>query len=200
MNSEQAVWLFLTGLLSTVISGCWNHLSKRTLQRDDAETKEKLTKLQNQFDQAEQRAQAENERSLIVTRAHFETEFETMKQVFECLSRLGFCVAAMRPVDEPCPTQHEADNRLFELRNEYNLLRKLLEAKLPFYTEELYEPVKACLSAAWHETDDLDRMKDPYDVVGYKRAESNQAIFQENYKKAADIIRKRFNRLVVLPK
>jgi hypothetical protein len=72
MNSEQAVWLFLTGLLSTVISGCWNHLSKRTLQRDDAETKEKLTKLQNQFDQAEQRAQAENERSLIVTRAHFE--------------------------------------------------------------------------------------------------------------------------------
>jgi hypothetical protein len=132
MTSEQAVWLFVTGLLSTVVSVFWNHLSKRSLQRDDAETKEKLAKLQNQFDEAEQRAQAESERSLIVTRAHFETEFETMKQVFECLSRLAFCVAAMRPIDENCPTQHEADKRLFELRNEYNGLRKFLEAKLPF--------------------------------------------------------------------
>jgi hypothetical protein len=208
--NDHLLWLLLSGLVSAVVSAFWNHLSKRSLQREDADTKIGLANLENQFAQAERRAQAEYkrverldqaaiDRSIFVTRAHFETEFEAMKQVFDCLSRLAFCVAAMRPIDADCPIQHEADRRLSELRAEYNGLRKLVEAKLPFYTEELYGLVQACLSAAWRETDDLDRMKDPYDDVGRKRAEGNQSAFETNYKKAAAVIRERISRLAILP-
>jgi hypothetical protein len=66
----------------------------RSLQRSDKETKFALAKLENLFAQSERRAQAETDRSVFVTRAQFETEFEAMKEVFGLLSQVRFALYA----------------------------------------------------------------------------------------------------------
>jgi hypothetical protein len=84
--NDHLLWLLASGLLSAAVSALWNFLSQGSLQRDDAETKFALAKLENLFAQSERRAQAETDRSVLVTRAQFETEFEAMKEVFGSLS------------------------------------------------------------------------------------------------------------------
>jgi hypothetical protein len=216
--NDRLLWLFLSGLVSAAISALWNYLSKRSLQRDEAETKVALAKLQNQFAQAERRAQAEAEqlerreqaaidRSVFVTRAHFETEFEAMKQVFSHLSQLQIGLNGLRPilaVESPNESQEEKIARLFErLRNvfaSYNNLLVESEARSPFYPAELYAAVEECERAASLEINAIRTSgENMFEPDWYEQGERNRGRFLKSYHKAAGIIRDRISRLAILP-
>jgi hypothetical protein len=139
----------LTGILSggaagAIISAIWNHFSKLSLQRNEASFTAKLTTLEHDFQRSQSQAQAEIDRSVFVTRAHFETEFEAMKDIFSCLSEVRLAMNAIRPMFAVEPAAETEDERLKRLSERFKILMiatdKLLntsESKAPFYSEEL---------------------------------------------------------------
>ena len=192
----------LTGLLSggaggAVVSAIWNHVSKLLLQRREAEITAKLATLEHEFQSSQKQRQAQIDRSLFVTRAHFETEFESMKDVFACLSEVRLAINAVRPMASLEPAGESEEEKLKRLSDRLKALMtthdKLLvtsEAKAPFYTEDLYESVETCLRAA---------VKEALRMDGYVEASQNNETFSEGYIKSVRIIRNRISRLAILP-
>ncbi len=206
MNSNL-VWLLLSGLVSAAISALWNHLSKRSLQRDEAETKVALAKLEDKFERSQRLGQAAIDRSVFVTRAHFETEFEAMKQVFTHLSQLQIGLNGLRPilaVESPDESETQKVARLFarleQVFSSYNSLLAESEAKAPFYPAELYSAVEECERAASMEINSVRTSgEDMFGPTWYEEGERNLGRFSKGYRKAADTIRERISRLAILP-
>ena len=202
----------LTGILSggvagAVISAIWNHLSKLSLQRNEANFTAKLATLEHAFQRSQSQAQAEIDRSVFVTRAHFETEFEAMKDIFSCLSEVRLAINGIRPMFSLEPAGESEDEKFKRFSERLKTLMmatdKLLatsEAKAPFYTEELYDSTSDCWRAAVTEINCIRGAgKDALSMDGYVQAEKNRSKFSEGYSNSVRIIRKRISRLVILP-
>ena len=202
----------LTGILSggvtgALISATWNHFSSAWLQNREAELKAKLAALEDDFQRSQKRVQAEIDRSVFVTRAHFETEFESMKAVFSCLSAARLAINGLRPMISVEP-ENESDQeklkrlfgRLETLSLAYNNLVAESEARAPFYTVELYEAVDQCLRAAGIEITSIRTAgNDTFTSGWFQEGERNRNWFSEGYHKAVDSIRDRISKLAVLP-
>jgi hypothetical protein len=59
--------------------------------------------------------QARIDRSVFVTKAHFDTEFEAMKQVFDHLSLVNLAMNSLRPMMTVEPTDERFDDRMARL-------------------------------------------------------------------------------------
>ena len=202
----------LTGILSggatgAVISAIWNHFSKLSLQRKEASFTAKLATLEHDFQRSQRQAQAEIDRSVFVTRAHFETEFEAMKDIFSSLSEVRFAFNGVRPMVSFGPADESEDEKLARLFERLKTLMiahdKLLatsEAKAPFYTEELYDSLSECLLAVAMEISSI-RVdgKDALKMNGYLEAQKNSEKFSKSYFKSVKIIRNRISKLAILP-
>jgi hypothetical protein len=202
----------LTGILSggvagAAISAIWNHFSKLSLQRNEASFTTKLATLEHDFQRSQSQAQAEIDRSVFVTRAHFETEFEAMKDIFSCLSEVQLAINGARPMFSLEPAGESDEDRLKRLVERLRILAdandKLVttsEAKAPFYTEELYESISNCWRAAAMEINSVRRDgRDALSPSGYLEAEKNRSKFSEGYSNSVRIIRKRISKLAILP-
>jgi hypothetical protein len=205
--NDHLLWLLASGLLSVAVSALWNHLSKRSLQRDDAETKFALAKLENLFAQSERRAQAETDRSVFVTRAQFETEFEAMKEVFGLLSQVRFALYGLWPTSTFDPKNEPEESkkaRLFRrlqgLMEAHDAVRTAIEAKRPFFPEELYDTITECLDTAQSEANDIRRTDDEARYnTWFRELTPIRAKFSKAYSRAANIIRQRISTLAILP-
>jgi hypothetical protein len=147
--------IFSGGITGAVISALWNYFSKLSLQRNQASSAEKLAKVEHSLESLQRKAQAEIDRSVFVTRAHFETEFEAMKDIFSSLSEVRLAMNAIRPMLAIEPADETQDEKLKRLSERFKTLMiatdKLLntsESKAPFYSEELYGSVNVCWRAA----------------------------------------------------
>jgi hypothetical protein len=202
----------LTGILSggvagAVISAIWNHFSKLSLQRNEASFTAKLATLEHDFQRSQRQAQAEIDRSVFVTRAHFETEFEAMKDIFSSLSEVRLAMNAIRPMMAIEPANETQDERLKRLSERFQILMiatdKLLntsESKAPFYSEELYESISDCWRAAAMEINSIKQAgPDSLKTDGYLQSKKNNDNFSEGYFKSVRIIRKRISKLAILP-
>jgi hypothetical protein len=144
------------GIAGAVVSAVWNFVSGLLLQRDQAASTKELTELKDDLDRAQKRVQAELDRSVFVTRVHFETEFEAMKNVFAFLSQVRLAMISLRPMVrvEPAteteqPRLQRQCERLDDLSVAYNKLLTESEARTPFYVVELYQAIEGCLRAAF---------------------------------------------------
>ena len=114
----------------------------------------KLQQEQNQI-------QARIDNSVYVTHAHFETEFNAMKELFGLLSttklllpipRATMRISSRNETDKERREQLSLDHG--KLADGYSMpLQKQFEALSPFYTPELYKSVKSmqqhCLARTW---------------------------------------------------
>ncbi len=202
----------LTGILSggvagAVISAIWNHFSKLSLQRNEASFTAKLTTLEHEFQRSQRQAQAEIDRSVFVTRAHFETEFEAMKDIFSSLSEVRLAMNAIRPMFAIEAADETQDERLKRLSERFKILMiatdKLLntsESKAPFYSEELYESINDCWKTAAMEINSIKQAgPDSLKTDGYLQSAKNNDKFSEGYFKSVRIIRNRISKLAILP-
>jgi hypothetical protein len=168
--------------------------------------KAKLATLENDFQRSQRQVQAEIDRSVFVTRAHFETEFEAMKQVFSCLSEVRLAINGLRPmlsVEPANESDEEKLKRLFirleKLSIAYNKLIAESEARAPFYTAELYNALDECLSAASMEINSIRTAgNDTFTFDWFKQGDQNRDKFSQGYHKAVENIRDRISKLAVL--
>jgi hypothetical protein len=199
--------VFSGGVTGAVISVLWNYFSKLSLQRNQASLAEKLAQVEHSLESLQKRDQAEIDRSVFVTRAHFETEFEAMKEIFSCLSELRLALNGVRPTYSKEPA-HEAQDemlkrlkeRLKVLENANNKLLNTAEAKEPFYPEELYKSVDVCRCAAGMEIISIvESGPDSIKHTEYLRSKENKDKFSEGYSDSIRIIRNRITKLAILP-
>ena len=174
-----------SGVVGAIVSALWNHFSARSLQSSDAALKAELAALQNQFEHSQQLGQAAIDRSVFVTRAHFETEFEAMKQVFGALSEVHLAMNGLRPMMSVEPTDEPFEDkmsrlleRLQKVQSAYNKLLLESEARLPFYTVELYAAVEGCMRVASLEINSIRTGgHNSFSVDWYSHGEQNRGKF-----------------------
>jgi hypothetical protein len=200
------------------VSAIWGHVSKLLLQKREEKSKERLSaleaelkanlaKIESDLRSSQNLLQAKIDRSVFVTRAHFETEFEAMKQVFAYLSQLQIGLNGLRPmvtVETPGEGERQRVTRLFErlekVFSAYNDLLAESEAKAPFYPAELYDAIEECERAAWMEINSVRTSgANMFGPTWYEEGERNRGRFSKAYRRAGDIIRDRISRLAILP-
>jgi hypothetical protein len=151
------------------------------------------------------------ERSVLVTRVQFETEFNAMKQVFQKLSQVRLRMASLRPVSdvsEAAETQEQWKAKRFQRLQEdfekflvaYNDLVAVVEDLSPFYPIGIYGQLKACLGAASAEEMDIRLTgSDAVKYEGFKQGRINMKDFNTAFDKVSELIRDRISHLMVIP-
>ncbi|HET6840879.1 MAG TPA: hypothetical protein VFK06_04220 [Candidatus Angelobacter sp.] len=158
------------------------------------------------LDRHKSRVRALTENAVYVTKTHFDTEFNAMKDVFKCLSDTKLSINAVRPkVDFGAGDTDEVKRkRLAELWAElvasHNKLLIALDCLSAFYPAELYDAAKKCQKAAWLEITQVEHPSFPaftrdWQLEGHRNIDA----YVESYQEARNIIRKRLSHLAVLP-
>ena len=207
MTFQLLLSILSSGITGSLVSALWNHFSKRKLQEDEAATKVALENLKDRFERSQRLEQAAIDRSVFVTRAHFETEFEAMKKVFERLALLSMEMAGLRTIDPVALAienlEDETNNfheRLSTVGTLYDALLAETEARLPFYSAEVYRALQDCLFVVQLEIDANRLSANALFSQGwYSDGESNLNKFIESYNTVATVIRERMSRLSILP-
>jgi hypothetical protein len=158
------------------------------------------------LDRHKSRIRALTENAVYVTRAHFDTEFNAMKDVFKCLSEAKIAINAVRPEMDfgAGDTEEVRRKRLSELWTQlvdsHNKLLSSLDSMSAFYPLELYDAAKNCQKAAWLEITQVEHASYPAFSRSWQlEGQINIHAYRDSYEKARNIIRERLSHLAVLP-
>ena len=181
----------------------------KALAKQKAKYEGDLEGLRAHYAQELQRAKAELDSLVFVTRAQFETEFAAYKQMFEALGPVRLAMGGTRPM---LSVVREGETREDKLRALAGRLKDLIDAQnkavsivenlLPFFPAEIYRCIiDKCLRVSRHEILDLQTSGDAtlsldWHEEGNRRMEE----FLAGYTEAADMIRVRISMLAVLPR
>lgn len=214
---------WLTAVVSAVIStpvvaGLLAWLGKKWLADNLAKHNRDLEKLRaqyareleadkNRFEKSHEFLRAELEKTVFVSRVHFETEFEALKHVFQELANVRLRISGLRPffdIHAANETNEDKMKRLEEALNDtrdaYNQLIETSENLSPFYPSEIYDQINECQRAAMSEINDirLTTSVEGFTPIWYHRAEKNLTEFLKAYRAVSDLIRDRISKLAVV--
>jgi hypothetical protein len=158
------------------------------------------------LDRHKSRIRALTENAVYVTKTHFDTEFNAMKDVFRCLSDTKLAINAVRPeMDFGAGDLEEVRRkRLAELWSElvasHNKLLTTLDSMSAFYPVELYDAAKKCQTRAWAEITQVEHASHPVFSRSWQlEGQINIHAYRDSYEEARNIIRERLSHLAVLP-
>lgn len=214
----------LGGALSTtvILAALGRWLGKvwlgRILEQEKAKHSRHLEELRTRYaqqleffrdalDRSKNLLQAEIDRSVFVTRVHFETEFEAYKRLFEALSEVKLTMAVMRPmlsVEPANEAEQDRRRRLFErltaLKEAYSKAVTVVENQSPFYPAEIYSKIGECLRLANLEIVDVSTGgNETFGLAWYKQGSERWESFLGVYNVVSDMIRSRIASLAILP-
>ena len=168
------------------------------------------TKLQTQADKTQQMLNAGIQKSILVSRTHFETEFNAYREIYAALTEVRYAVEQTRPVWNP-PSSESAEDRNkrrhVELQKAYenlatvhNKLVLLRDNLAPFYAADIYPALEACVNTSKMElfqllTGGQQTFSESWSIEGYRRQEE----FKIAYRKVGELIRERTTSLGILP-
>jgi anion-transporting ArsA/GET3 family ATPase len=189
------------------VYGLSRWLGNLWLEKQKSRYTKELEEFKDKLQQQQRHLQAEIDRSVFVTRAHFETEFAAMKNVFKVLAETRMHINGVRSSFETSPQNESVEDRtkrlfsrLQPLIESYNALAGLSEAMRPFYPKELVLAVEECLKAAHMEIVTVQTgLFDTFSQEWYEEGERNRTRFATAYVQASELIRDRISRLAVLP-
>jgi hypothetical protein len=200
------------------VAGLLGWLGKRRLARELADHNERLEGLRARYateleiyrsslETSKQLLQAEIDRTVLVSRVHFETEFDALKQVFAKLSEIRLQIPALRPHFGVVPADDTKDAKLERLADAlskikiaYNELLSISENLSPFYPPEIYAQVDECREATWIEMTDIETTNpnERFSSVWYAEGERNQRRFRTAYTQVSSLIRVRISKLAIM--
>jgi hypothetical protein len=162
-----------------------------------------------ELEQSKQLLQAEIDKTFLVTKVHFETEFQALREVFAILAEIRLQLPnlrphmSIRPIDETREQRTEDLHKQFDvLNNLYNKLVSASENLSPFYPQEIYTLVGDCEHALSAELIDVKLTKDEdlfRSVSGwFDKGEKNLKLFLMAYTKVSTLIRERVSRLAIV--
>jgi len=197
----------LTGALggTAIVLGLSRWLGNVWLEKQKAQYNKELEEFKNGLLEQQKRIQAKIDSSVFVTRAHFETEFAAMRELFSYLADVRLTMNTLRPTYGFSTGTKEEQLKLLSERYQifseaYNKLLKHQESLSPFYSTELYRASEKCVQAANLELVQVFTGNPlAFSQDWYKEGRENQKAFMQGYTETSVIIRDRLSKLAVLP-
>ena len=179
----------------------------RLLEKERAKFAREIEQLKAGFAQELERYRAQLDRSIFVTRAHFETEFEAYKTVFAKLAEMRLLFGELRPAVNIVPANDTAQAKLERLTNAvrkaqdgYNELITASENLSPFYPPEIHGQIRECQRITALEINDiLTSSQDQFTFQWFGRGRQNLDQFMAAYSNASTMIRDRISKLALVP-
>jgi len=181
---------------TATVFGLSKFLGDLWLEKQKSRYSKELEEFRNNVHKEQARLQAEIDRSIFVTRSQFETEFQAMKEVSQCLAEIKIVYMLLNPIDlsvrttEPGRAQYVA--RLAAANDEF--LAKLQEWAV-FLEPELYDEFERCHIGA---DEELKRVR--ANRASDDDKARNAEYFWRAYRNACQRVRDRIKHLAILPR
>ncbi len=207
-----------TSILISLIGWLGRLWAKRILQNESAGHNRDLEAMKADFTMAletyksgletsKQYLQAKIDKTVLVTRVHFETEFAALKEVFERLAEVRLQFAGLRPMMSVVPREDTKDakrerlaRRVEPFRDAYDRLLSSHENLKPFYPEDVYLQIEKCRTVADREITELRISGDElFTSEWFAEGKKNLNEFLAAYNIVTDLIRERISKLAVIP-
>src|ERR1700678_903444 len=156
---------------------------------------------------SKQLLQAEIDKTFLVTRVHFETEFLALKEVFAVLAEIRLQMPNLRPQMRIERSDETREEKLAKFQKTHGILNDLYdkltsesERQKPFYSQAIYLQVEECRRILLSELNDvvLATEDEKFRHKWYRIGVENYRRFLEAYDKLAELIRARISKLTIL--
>lgn len=198
-----ALWRFLRTV--------WTDRLRLQLQHENDQKIERLrAELQVQTDKTQKLLDAGVQKAVLVTRTHFETEFNAYKEIYAALTEVRHAIHATRPVWLFPPANETEEDRDERLLTELNITSKnlvtahnklviLTNNLAPFYSPEVHFALEKCVNTLKLELLQVKTgSKKFFSEAWYEDGERRQNEFIEAYRKVGDLIRERLASLGIV--
>jgi hypothetical protein len=162
--------------LSSWLGNVW---ASRILEKDRAKYATEIERLKADLDRATRQFQGEIEKTLFVTKTHFETEFQILREIWQEVSVVRASMAQLRPKTGIVDVRQTKEERLAECFQVYvlDVLRLIhtVDHNSPFYPKEIYETLDQLIHVAIRERDDIavSGDEDTLSLAGRNRGKEN---------------------------
>jgi hypothetical protein len=205
--------LLSAGVVAVVLGIFGNRWLKRVAAKYDhdlenlkARYASELEAYKTELERSKQLLQAEIDKTFLVTKVHFETEFNALKAVFSLLAEIRLQLPSLRPVFRIARADETKEERLAELvravralETVYNQLVMTSENLSPFYPNDVYLQVSECERVVRMELSSIS-LAGPNALAGNEMLESRKNVeeFLVAYAKVSNLIRERIARLAIV--
>jgi hypothetical protein len=166
------------------------------LEHTKAKWNRELEAFKDKLNAEQRRYQAQLDRSIFVSRAHFDTEFQAIKEVHQCLSEVKIPFRNLNPLNSATvPFGQESADLVMRLQGANNRFLAKLEEWGVFLEPTQYDELKRCYDAAEHFAEIFPR-RGPEMERDYSTTSQH---FWDSYRAACQSARDRIAKLAVLP-
>ena len=221
MSNAPVDWLaiFVNAAISTpAVAGLLGWLGKRRLDQEAAKQNEALATLRagyerqleaykNQLDTSKRLLQAEIDKTILVTKVHFETEFSALKEVFAKLAEVKLQFSGLAPslsvvrADETRDYKEKVlGKNLGEFQHAFDDLLEAVERLSAFYPPQIYGALGECLKHASLEVTEIQLSGDRlFRHDWYKERSESLKNFLASFNAVSEMIRERISKLTIVP-
>lgn len=188
----------IVAALSSWLGKVW---ANRLMERERAQYAADLERLKSSLESSNRQLQAELEKTVFVTRVHFETEFKALADIWRLLARVRAAMSQLRPRGDVLHEGETRESRLNERFSEYAAAVESFVAaadgQSPFYPQEIFNHLDALIVIAKREGTDVQTSHDTFKGEWFARGERNFAEFKAGVDAVSDMIRERISKLSV---
>jgi hypothetical protein len=179
----------------------------RELEKLKAKYLTQLEGYKNELERSKQLLQAEIDKTFLVTKVHFEAEFQALKDVFALLAEIRLHLPNLRPRTRIAPSDEtrqartrELDKAALALQELYNKLAAVSENTSPFYPPEINAQISACEQVIRIELAEiaLTQPQEAFTFAWFNRGEAHLKEFMESYARASALIRERIAKMAIV--
>jgi len=184
-----------------VVKGLSGHLADRWLAQYKSDLDKEFESYRDALEQKRKRIEAELGHRSYVTKTHFDTEFNAVKDIFAALGRLRLSFNGLRPFFDWTP-QDEVERlklistRLNHFKERFNVLVDVAASVYPFVPESIYSQFELCMNSAMMEIRQIERSgTEALSPQGYTEGAKQHEKFTSAYFAAAKLVREHFTEL-----
>lgn len=188
--------------LSSWLGKVW---ASRILEEDRAKFANELERLKTDLDRTTRLLQGEIEKTLFVTKTHFETEFQILRDIWQKVSAVRARMSVLRPVMSIVDLRISSEQALDEDFPPFLIaVKDLVDAvdhNSPFYPPEIFTRLDQLIRIAQRERDDigLSDRKESLSFAGRGRWKANFDEFCSVSDAISGQIRERLEKLSIRP-
>jgi hypothetical protein len=178
------------------VSVLFRYFGDFLLERTKARWNRELETFKDKLNTEQRRYQAQLDRSIFISRAHFDTEFQAIKEVHQCLSEVKIPFRKLFPINAATiVTGAEPAEWIMRLEDANNRFLTKLEEWGVFLEPAQYDEFKRCHDAAEHFME-IYPLRGPEMERDYVVTRNH---FWDSYREACQKARDRIGKLAVLP-
>jgi hypothetical protein len=207
------IWNFVAGVIggtvgsSAIVLLIATTLKERWIERVRAGYAKELEGVKDLLLREQKALQARVDRSVFVSKAQFDAEFNAMRDIFRYATETSLAIDHLRPNTEISPANQNAEERTRALMERvascivaFNRFSLELSVLSPFYPESLFIELSQCREHAAIEIAEIQTGGDStFSLAWYREGKENRKKFSAHYLAAGKIIRSRLDQLSVVP-